>query len=75
VKAATPLELRREARRCFRRWASDVAKGGPRPPNGLVLRAGAAIAAREPAQLLEALAEAAKQDPEILVVDGDAARD
>ncbi len=63
------LDVRREARRCFKRWAADVAKGAPKPPNGLVLRAGAALAVPQPAVLLDALAEAAKQDPAILDLD------
>ncbi len=63
------LDVRREARRWFKRWAADVAKGAPKPPNGLVLRAGAALAVPQPAVLLDALAEAARQDPAILGID------
>jgi hypothetical protein len=63
------LDIRRDARRWFRRWASDVAKGGPRPPNGMILRAGAALAVPQPCVLLDSLAEAAKQDPAILGID------
>ncbi len=68
-------DLKRDARRCFRRWARSIARGGPRPPNGTILRAGAVIAAAQPAHLLELLAEAARQDPEIIAVEGDADRE
>lgn len=71
---STHLELRRQARHQFRRWAADVAKGAPKPPNGMILRAGAVLAAPQPAALLEALVDAVKQDPAILGLDGDADR-
>lgn len=59
-------DLKRDARRCFRQWARSIARGGPRPPNGTLLRAGAVIAAPQPAHLLELLTEAARHDPDIL---------
>jgi hypothetical protein len=60
------LDVRREARHWFRRWASDVAKGAPKPPNGHVLRAGAILSVPQPAVLLDSLAEAMRQDPKII---------
>ena len=66
---ALHLDVRREARRWFKRWAADVAKGGPKPPNGTVLRAGAILGVPQPAVLLDSLAEAVKQDAAILGLD------
>lgn len=63
------LDLRREARANYLGWARSIARGGPRPPNGALLRQAAVLGATTPGQLLETLAEAAKQCPAIFEVE------
>jgi hypothetical protein len=59
-----------EARGNFRRWAGEVAKGGPRPESRELLHAGATLGVRQPADLLEHLAEVARHDPGIIGLGG-----
>ncbi len=68
------LDLKRQARGWFHSWARSVAAGHPRPENVMILRAGAILGSPQPAELLDSLVEAVRQDPEIFAVDREVGR-
>jgi hypothetical protein len=65
------LEMVREARGTFRRWARDAANDRPRPTNRELLQVGAVLRVQQPAALLEHLAEVARCQPEMIGLEND----